>query len=69
MSIPKIGEKNPAAVLRDVSEHLSELKDLVVVGFYEDKSADTWSSEPYEHLDRAAIILLKQAFNSEKDIS
>lgn len=58
---PKIGLKNPAAVLRDVSEDISKFKTLVVVGIYEDDSASVWASETPDEIERASLVLLRFA--------
>lgn len=58
--IPKIGQHNPAAVVRDLNEKIPTLKTLVAIGIYEDDSADIWSSEPNE-IEKCAIILQSYA--------
>jgi hypothetical protein len=59
--IPKIGRKNPSAVIRDVGEELPKLRTLVCVGIYEDDSADVWASDNPSEIERAAIILMSVA--------
>lgn len=59
--VSKIGPKNPAAVLRDVTEMLPGLRTLVVVGIHTDESASVWMSETPDEIERAAIVLLRFA--------
>lgn len=59
--IPKIGPKNPAAVLRDVSEKIPNLRSLVIVGVYKDGSADVWMSDEPAELERSAVLLMRVA--------
>lgn len=60
--ITKIGPKNTAAVIRDVTEALPKLRTLVAVGIFEDNSASVWASEEPDEIERAAIVLQRFAF-------
>lgn len=57
----KIGKKNPAAVVRDVTEALPRLQSLVAVGFHIDGSISMWASEHPNLIDRAAITMMRYA--------
>lgn len=63
--VPKIGQRNPAAVIRDVSEKLDTLQTLVAVGVHKDGSASVWQSETPEEIERASIILTRFALAAQ----
>lgn len=65
--ISKIGPKNPAAVIRDVTEKLPTLRTLVVVGIHTDESASCWMSDTPDEIERAAIVLLRFATKMQGD--
>lgn len=63
--IPKIGKKNPSAVIRDVTEKLPSLRTLVAVGIHEDESTSVWMSDNPDEIERAAIVLLRFATDAQ----
>jgi hypothetical protein len=65
MTIAKIGQHNPAAVIRDVHEKIDTLRTLVVVGIHTDSSCSVWQSETPVELERAAIILTRFALDAQ----
>jgi len=71
MSIPTIGMKNPAAVIRDVKARLPEIKSLTVVVIYDDDSSDVFASQDPCEIERSAIVLMRTAidFQGEGDFN
>lgn len=63
--IRKIGIKNPAAVIRDISENLETLRSLTVVGIHEDDSVSVWKSETPDEIERASVVLLRFAMEAQ----
>lgn len=63
MEVPKIGQKNPAAVLRDLNEALPTLRTIVVVGIHKDESMSVWQSETPAELEKASLILHRFALD------
>lgn len=65
MKIEKIGQNNPAAVIRDVREKVETLRTLVAVGIHTDGSCSVWQSETPVELERAAIVLTRFACDAQ----
>jgi hypothetical protein len=61
-NVPKIGEKNPAAALRDAQEALPSIKSIAVVAVRTDESMTVWASEPLE-LEKLSMILTRVALD------
>lgn len=64
-TLAKIGLKNPAAVIRDVSEKLPELRTVVVVGIWADNSSSVWASDTPREIERASVILSRIAMEEQ----